>query len=72
MTFRELMNETVDLKTIQAAVKKHGSILAMTSNGKWYSIDSQSLDDMDGDSMFVTDRDGHEKEILLKDISKLG
>jgi hypothetical protein len=27
---------------------------------------------MDGDSMFVTDRDGHEKEILLKDISKLG
>lgn len=73
MTFREiLLKESVDLELLQREVSKNKNILVKTSNGKWYTLEQSSLDSINGDSIYVTTRDGHQEEILIKDITKIG
>jgi len=79
MKFKEFINdqktdnisESVPLETLKASVKKHGSTLVL-SGTKWYSVNQDSIDEIDDGVMFVTDEDGKEHEIKVSSITKLG
>jgi hypothetical protein len=72
-TYKEILSEAKILVAIGKALKKNKNddILVQDNDGNEWSISLADFDDHDGKTIFATDSDGGEKELNIKNISKV-